>query len=123
MKFSILGIYCLVIVVTFLNTGIEVNAEPTGKFIVTGQNPGSSSHYKGAVSVKKTGDTYRVVWKIGRTIYRGVGIYSKPIFSVAYYSRKLTGIAVYKEQDDGAWRGEWTVMGSRLIGFEDWEPR
>ena len=41
-------------------------ADPTGTYEVEGTNPGGSGAYHGTVTVEPTGDTYRVVWRIGK---------------------------------------------------------
>jgi hypothetical protein len=98
-------------------------ADPVGRYVVTGTNPGGKSTYTGDVVVERTGDTYRVVWDIGSAHYVGTGIGNKDFIAVSYSSGNQTGIALYADDGNGAWAGVWTYAGGKQIGTERWEPR
>ena len=42
-------------------------AGPEGTFDVVGKNPDDNGQYEGTVTVKRTGDTYSVVWDVAGT--------------------------------------------------------
>jgi hypothetical protein len=96
-------------------------ASPIGHYDVSGTNPGGGSKYSGEVSVEPTGDTYRVVWNVGGQRYVGTGIGDKNFIAVSYQSGDQTGLALYAEEDDGAWVGVWTYAGGKQMGTERWE--
>lgn len=89
----------------------------TGVWVVVGSN-GRGQTYRGAAAVRRVGDVYRVVWKIGRSTYWGVGIRSGSTLSVAYQS----GLAVYQITPNGM-RGRWTTMRGTRILSENWRRR
>ena len=97
-------------------------AGPVGQYDVVGTNPGNERHYKGSVSVEKTGDTYRVVWVIGETRYIGTGIGNDDFLAVSYRTGDQTGLARYVPSDDG-WKGIWTYASGTTIGTERWVER
>lgn len=114
------------------------HADPVGRYSVSGTNPDSGSTYKGTVVVTRTGETYRVVWKIGGTTYYGTGLGAHyegdhyvvgpatpddTVLSVGYVSSGTYGQAFYVLNDDGTWRGVWTYDGSNEVATEDWRPR
>jgi hypothetical protein len=89
----------------------------TGVWVVTGAN-GRGQTYRGAAAVRRVGDVYRVVWRIGRSTYWGVGILTGRVFSVGYKG----GLAVYQVTPAGM-VGRWTtIRGTRILG-ENWRRR
>lgn len=113
-------------------------ADPVGTYSVVGENPDTGGQYHGTVRVSRTGDTYKVVWKIGSTTYVGTGLgavirdgkfnigKAEPddsILSVGYVSGRSFGMAFYIEQPDGSWQGVWTYGGSRDVAREEWVRR
>ena len=94
-------------------------ADPVGTYDVDGRNP-SGSAYEGTVTVKKTGDTYEVVWEVGGTRYVGTGIGNKDFIAITYRSGDDTGLALYG-QDGGNWKGVWTYAGGTKVGAEFWK--
>jgi hypothetical protein len=93
-------------------------ADPVGSYEVQGQNP-DGSKYSGTVSVRQTGQTYKVVWQIGNDRYDGTGIGNKDFLAVSYTSGKESGLALYGA-DGGNWKGIWTYAGGTKIGAELW---
>jgi hypothetical protein len=95
-------------------------ADPTGRYTVTGSNPGGGSEYSGTVSVEKTGQTYRVIWVVGGTRYIGTGIGNHDFIAVSYKSGSDTGLALYGS-DGGNWSGVWAYSGAKRMGTEVWK--
>lgn len=108
--------------VVVLTSTVALAGEPAGEYTVAGNSPGSSHRYSGSVTVDRTGDTYHVVWRIGRETYVGTGIGSPDGLAVSYRSGNLTGIAIYYPKGND-WEGVWTVAGGRTIGGERWTRR
>ena len=113
-------------------------AGPEGTFDVVGKNPDDNGQYEGTVTVKRTGDTYSVVWDVAGTRFVGIGIGAKPAgtaagyagasdgdtaIAVGYGSGSQHGLAVYEEQADGSWSGIWTYAGSAVVSSEVWYPK
>ena len=103
-----------------IGTTVAFAADPVGTYTVTGSNPSDGSHYRGTVTVTRTGDTYRVVWKIGNARYEGTGLGDKDFLAVSYASGHSSGLALYGA-DGGNWDGVWTYAGSRKVGAETWK--
>jgi hypothetical protein len=94
-------------------------ADPAGEYKVEGTNPGGGGQYTGTVTVRKTGETYSVIWQVGGTRYIGTGIGNKDFIAVSYRSGSDTGLALYGE-DGGNWTGIWTYAGGKKVGAEHW---
>ena len=95
-------------------------SDPVGHYMVRGTNPNGSS-YTGEVLVTRTGQTFRVVWRIGRQSLSGRGLRpTKP--SRSYQAGGRAGIALYGRKFSGRWEGVWTVAGSRETGTDVWIP-
>jgi hypothetical protein len=93
-------------------------ADPVGSYDVQGNNP-DGSKYAGTVTVTQTGQTYRVVWKIGNTRYTGTAIGDKNFLAVSYQSGNESGLALYGADGDD-WKGIWTYSGGTKMGAEFW---
>lgn len=96
-----------------------VIADPAGDYTIEGTNPGGKGAYTGTVTVRKTGETYSVVWVVGGTRYVGTGIGNKDFIAVSYRSGNDTGLALYGEDGDN-WTGIWTYAGGKQVGAERW---
>ncbi len=94
-------------------------ADPVGDYEIEGSNPGGGGTYDGTVTVRKTGETYSVIWVVGGTRYIGTGIGDKNFIAVSYRSGNNTGLALYGE-DGGNWAGVWTYAGGKSVGAERW---
>lgn len=91
-------------------------ADPVGDYSVEGKGPDGNS-YRGTASIEATGETYRVVWLIGKQKFVGTAVGNDDFFAVSYKSGNSTGVAVYgKDGDD--WLGVWTYSGGTSIGAE-----
>jgi hypothetical protein len=96
-------------------------ADPVGHYMVRGTNPNGST-YNGEVLVTRTGQTFRVVWRIGRQSFVGTGIASDETIAVSYQAGGRAGIALYGRKFSGRWEGVCTVAGSRETGTDVWIP-
>lgn len=94
-------------------------AAVVGEWQVTGWNPGGTegpADYTGVVQVERTGETYRVVWRIGeQQQFVGNGILRGPMFFVAYDG----GLATYIIRSEGL-DGVWTTSDGTRLGREGW---
>ena len=93
-----------------------------GQYRVQGSNPGGGAGYSGNVTVRKTGDTYQIVWQIEGTRYVGTGIGGPEGLAVTYRSGNDTGVAIYVPAQ-GGYDGVWTYAGARQVGQERWLQR
>ncbi|WP_419759243.1 hypothetical protein [Acidisoma sp.] len=94
---------------------------PVGHYAVDGTSVGSGP-YTGTVEVTPTGDTYRVVWKIGSETFIGTGIGNDSFMAVSYASGSTTGLALYSSEN-GDWSGIWAYGGGTTISTENWTRR
>ncbi|MCI4663415.1 MAG: hypothetical protein MRY74_01720 [Neomegalonema sp.] len=94
------------------------SAQPIGTFSVDGRNPNGTS-YTGSVTVSRTGGTYKVFWTIGSGSFVGTGVYTKGAFAVAYAGGH-SGVVLYRETEEGVWRGVWAPIGETKTGAETW---
>jgi hypothetical protein len=96
-------------------------ADITGSYSITGENPGGGGAYRGEVVVKRTDDTYQVLWRLGPQEHVGTGIFRDGQFSVVYQPRgEPAGIAVYIVSASGTLNGLWTGLGGQFLGIETW---
>ena len=89
-----------------------------GRWQVTGRNPGSTRgrfNYLGVVVVRRTGCTFRVVRRIGKRRFVGIGILRGLKFSVAYNG----GLAKYIVRSEGL-DGVWSRRNGTRLGREGW---
>ena len=85
-----------------------------GSYSLVGRNVNGSS-YRGRVAVSQTGETFRVVWRVGSQTFVGTGILTGDVLSVAYNG----GLAVYRFSPAGI-KGRWATTNARRISTEDW---
>ena len=96
-----------------------------GLYHVEGHGPGSTDIYKGDAQIKKTGDTYSIVWRVGQTRHLGTGILTGNVLSVFFQPLERgagAGLASFRIIDDKVADGTWTVLGSTSVGVERWMP-
>jgi hypothetical protein len=94
-----------------------------GLYRIEGHSPGSSEVYKGQAQIKRTGDTYTVVWRIGESGHVGTGILTGNVLSVFFQPldrRAAPGVASFVVSDDKVTQGTWTVLGGNEVGEERW---
>jgi hypothetical protein len=112
----------------FLGMAMTISAAAEGIdgfYRVEGHSPGSTDTYKGQAQIKKTGDTYTVVWRIGESGHVGTGILRGNVLSVFFQPldrRAAPGIASFLITDDKVTEGTWTVLGGNAVGVERWVP-
>jgi hypothetical protein len=94
-----------------------------GIYRVEGHAPRSSDVYKGEAQIKKTGDTYTVVWRIGSSGHIGTGILMDNVLSVFFQPLDrgaAAGVACFRIIDDKIAQGTWTMLGGKEVGEENW---
>lgn len=97
---------------------VSAFASPSGTFQVNGTNPGSGTAYAGTVTVRPTGDTFRVVWSIAGQTITGTGLWVDEKFVVGYPGNS---VAVYTDQGGGnTWSGHWANGQETKVGTERW---
>lgn len=87
-----------------------------------GKGPDGGAPYNGTVTVMRTGDTYKVIWKIAGTEFVGTGIGNDDFLTISYRSGSEIGLALYGPDGSG-WKGIWTYEGGTKVGVEKWTPR
>ena len=108
---------CAALTVSAAAEGID------GLYRVEGHSPGSAETYKGQAQIKKTGDTYTVVWRIGESGHVGTGILTGNVLSIFFQPldrRAAPGVASFLVTDDKVTEGTWTVLGGNAVGVERW---
>lgn len=103
----------------FFFTASAFAGNPVGKYLVAGKNPDGSGTYAGTVTVVKTGETYKVTWDIGGTIFVGTGVGDEKFLAVSYTSGGNSGLALYGEEGEN-WGGVWTYQKGTTLGAEQW---
>lgn len=92
-------------------------ADITGRYLVEGSTDGNP--YRGTVTLSRTGDTYRVEWRVGEERYVGTGIGDERFLAVSFISAGQGGIALFGRSGD-RWTGLWTFNGGRKLETETW---
>jgi hypothetical protein len=104
----------------------------TGKWMITGWNPGAdttgAAHYKGTVEVAQKGEKgcYTVLWKIGKAVQPGIGVYDAKtgVLATAYVaSNGKPTVVLYRPDESGEkLLGFWTMGGvlTKPAGRENW---
>jgi hypothetical protein len=113
-------------VATMLAFSVAAQAESIeGFYRVEGHGPGPDQAYKGAAQVKKTGETYTIVWQIGESGHIGTGLLTADVLSIFFQPldrRGAPGIASFRIIEGKIAGGTWTVLGGKLVGEERWIP-
>lgn len=99
----------------------EANAdEPiAGTYDARGENPGGKK-YLGVVEIVATGQTYRVLWRIGSQTIQGIGVATPTSLAVAFGGGGFAnaGIVLYERASQDTWCGIWTSGNGRTLGRE-----
>lgn len=96
----------------------------SGKYVVSGKNPGGAGSYEGLVMIEQTADVvYKITWTIEGAKFVGTGIGGEEGLAVSYKSGSDTGVAIFQRQADGTVDGVWTYFGGTQIGTETWTKR
>lgn len=95
-----------------------------GRYLIEGQNPGQALTYHGEALIRRTGDTYSVVWQIGSDRQVGTGILTGLVLSVVFQAVGASGggVASFEIANDRVTSGRWTLIGGRTTGVERWTP-
>ena len=96
-----------------------------GRYRVAGKMPHEQAHYEGVAQIKKTGDTYTVLWRVNNVIYFGTGVRRGDVLSVVFLplnAKAKPGIASLSIEHDQVTKGTWTVIGTRITVAETWLP-
>lgn len=94
-----------------------------GRYKIEGRNPGQSQIYRGEAAVKKSGDTFSIVWQIGSARQIGTGILTGSVLSVVFQAAGTPGsggVASFQVIDNKVTAGQWAVTGGQTIGTEQW---
>ena len=84
-----------------------------GTYDAKGINLGGK-RYAGVVEIAKDGQTYQVLWLIGRETIRGFGVATAKSLAVAF----TDGVVLYERASDDTWCGIWTNSRGRILGRE-----
>jgi hypothetical protein len=106
-----------------LNFSTGALALDEGTYRVEGHGPGAEEAYTGEAQLKRTGDTYTVVWRIGEGRHVGTGILTDNVFSVFFQPLErgaAAGVASFRVVGNKVADGTWTVLGSQVVGVERW---
>ena len=94
-----------------------------GRYRVVGTVPGDPRDYRGEAQIKRTGDTYTIVWRVGPVPHLGTGLVSGQTLSVVYLPiGGRPGLAVYSIRDGRVAEGIWAELGGQHIATEQWSP-
>jgi len=94
--------------------------DPAGSYDVAGKNPDGKGSYSGTATVVKTGETYKVTWNIGGSVYVGTALGDAKFLAVSYRAGDSSGLALYGADGDD-WAGVWTYQNGKKLGAEMWK--
>jgi hypothetical protein len=87
--------------------GVVAVAE--GDYTAEGTAGGGTQKYKGTVRIKKKGETYLIQWRIGPSVYSGIGFVDGDRFCVSCVMGGQPCVVVYKIEKDKTLRGRWAI--------------
>lgn len=90
-----------------------------GLYEVQGTNT-AGGKYAGVAQITANGETYEIVWKIGSTGYRGLGVATSTGLAFAFSGAGFTGanVVLYERAAPGVWCGIWTANQPGHVGRE-----
>ncbi|GJD32345.1 hypothetical protein PMNALOAF_3614 [Methylobacterium adhaesivum] len=94
-----------------------------GRYKIEGRNPGQTQVYRGEAAVKKSGETYSIVWQIGSGRQIGTGILTGSVLSVVFQAAGAPGsggVASFQVNDHKITSGQWALTGGQTVGTEQW---
>lgn len=93
-----------------------------GHYQVEGRNPGQAQSYRGEAIVRRTGETYSIVWQIGSGRQVGTGLLTGSTLSVVFQSANGQGggVASFETAGNAITAGRWTLLGGQTTGTERW---
>jgi hypothetical protein len=89
-----------------------------GAYTITlGQNRDGMTNYNGQVQIKRSGESYILVWPT-RPPAVGVGVRLNDALVVAYTTnpQKMPGVVAYQALDGDALGGIWSIIGTKQTG-------
>ncbi len=94
------------------------------RFAVEGTNPDSTKvDYTGEVEVRKTGETWNVVWKVGGDPIEGTGIIMDGTHAAVAGLFEGRPFVFILRKDGAKFVGMWTTAGGTKVGREVWTPK
>ena len=113
---SLLAVACL--------AGLALPASAIeGRYRVEGSNPGKpEATYRGRAEIRKSGETYSIVWEIGRSRQIGTGLLTGDVLSIVFRSVEGAGggVASFAVRDGAVAGGAWAATGATVAGTEHW---
>ncbi len=93
-------------------------------YAVEGKNP-NGSEYSGSVQIDVISDTtFRIVWRVGNTTYRGFGMRVEDLLAASYEGGGIKGVVLYAyDHDSKELNGRWTLAGQDGTGSETLTPK
>ena len=93
-------------------------------YSVAGTNPNGSA-YSGTVDVDViSSTTFLVAWHIkGSGSSNGFGMRMGDTISATYLLGNAPGLVIYRQTNDGGFRGIWAIRGQNGSGTEVWTPQ
>jgi len=90
-----------------------------GLYEVQGTNIGGG-HYEGAAQIIANGKTYEILWRIGSSGYRGLGVATANGLAFAFTGAEFSGanVVLYERAAPGVWCGVWTANQPGHVGQE-----
>jgi len=93
--------------------GAKADGAIAGTYDAQGVNLGGN-RYSGVVDIVRDGQTYQVLWLIGRETIRGFGVATDKNLAVAF----TNGVVLYERASDDSWCGIWTSSKGHILGRE-----
>lgn len=92
-------------------------------YSVDGTNP-NGSHYAGTADIKVISNTtFSIAWNIkGAGSSNGFGMRMSDTISATYLLNGQPGLAMYRAQPDGSFKGIWAIRGQNGNGTEVLTP-
>jgi hypothetical protein len=107
-------------VIVLCAPGVALPADDLdGTYDATGVNALDGKSYAGTVTIKRTGDVYEVIWRVGDS-YIGTGVRVGDVLSVGYTDeeRSWYGVVGYRIGARGKLVGTWCTLFGKTVGTE-----
>ncbi|MCC6215763.1 MAG: hypothetical protein IT376_12935 [Polyangiaceae bacterium] len=102
------------------SVGTEDLAGPaglSGEYAIVAATTPSGGTYAGKVSIRPTGKTYQLEWRLTNESYRGVGILRNGVLAVGWGTGDGVGVVSYAIRP-GELEGAWAQPGGSEVGVE-----
>ncbi len=102
---------------SFLFAGIS------GTYQVHGGDPSDGSTYTGTLVIEKVDEVYTASWMLSDGSSTGTGVRKGDNLAIVFVgvdanNNPLTGVQLYKIEENTLTSGPWTIYGSTTKGFE-----